>query len=152
MPIIGWFYFYLDQDLKTIIILFRNPSEVVRKKVLFIWNNFYATVCDLKGQRRPTWTFCREAVLKKFAKFSPYTTCLHPAVLLKRDLYRYFAVNFTKIFETFRFFFTEHLRWLLLTLQIADNPTKLFQLNRTLPFISIHFNLEIVKYSEYSRQ
>ena len=69
--------------------------------------------------------FCRKGVLRNFAKFMGKHLCqslffnkvpgLRPATLLKKRIrYRCFPVNFPKFLRTP--LFTEHLRWLLLTI------------------------------------
>ena len=74
--------------------------------------------------------FCKKGVFRNFAKFTgkhlyqrPFfrkvAARLRPANLLKKSLWhRCFPVNFAKFLRTP--FFTEHIRWLLLTLEILE--------------------------------
>ena len=67
--------------------------------------------------------FCKKGVLKNFAKSTGKYMChihreiqgLGPTTLLKKRLWhRWFPVNFTKFLR--KPFFTEHLRWMLLSI------------------------------------
>ena len=76
--------------------------------------------------------FCKKGVLRNFAKFAGKHLCqslffnkvagLKPATLLKKRFWRRcFPVNFAKFLRTP--FFTEQLRWLLLTLSELKEPS-----------------------------
>ena len=85
----------------------------------FALESFYEIV-----QKQPLDVFCKESVLKNFAKFTGKHLCQslffnkvagRPATLFKKRLWhRSFRVNFAKFLRTH--FFIEHLRWLLLVL------------------------------------
>ena len=75
--------------------------------------------------------FCKRGVLRNFAKFTGNHLCqrlvfnkvavlrLRPATLLRKSLWhRCFLANFVKFLRAF--FFTEHLRWLLLVVYCAS--------------------------------
>ena len=67
------------------------------------------------AQKQPPEVFCKKGVLKNFTKLTGKHLCqsLFLTLLKKRLWHRCFQVNFAKLFRTP--FFTEHLRWLLLS-------------------------------------
>ena len=96
---------------------FYRNSNIIKKLLIIyhqcLWLCFIGYKCHITTFRssRPE-VFCKKDVLGNFAKFTGKAT-----LLKKRLWHRCFPLNFMKFLRTP--FLTEHLRWLLLHIQIA---------------------------------
>ena len=97
-------------------------NNIYESSLIFVCKYYNSSFNDIFRSSRPD-VFCKEGVLRNFAKFTVKQMCqslifntvagLRPATLLKKRLWhRCFSVNFAKFLRTP--FLTEHLRWLLL--------------------------------------